>query len=130
MERHRHRCAQRARLLTGLRAFNAARIQVPLQPVSLLSLIKSTILLLTPTDFENLSLPNYQVPQQIATMGTSIGLSLSPGIVVGSMLDFEQEWPKDVEKVPLPIWDTGENLKEHALHISLILTFILRQALA
>lgn len=39
-----------------------------------------------------------------------LGLSLTPGIVLGSLLhvtEEEKEWPDDVEKVPLPVWDTG-----------------------
>ena len=43
-------------------------------------------------------------------MATGIGISLTPGIIVGAIThvtDKKREWPSDVERVPIPVWDTG-----------------------
>lgn len=43
-------------------------------------------------------------------MGDMGPVSLTPGVVVGSLISIvseEKRWPDKVEEVPLPVWDTG-----------------------
>ncbi|KAI5359374.1 putative lipoxygenase, lipoxygenase domain superfamily [Septoria linicola] len=50
--------------------------------------------------------------------GSDKGVTLTPGVVVGATLKVtkskEREWPSDVEKVPIPFWDTGVFVTELA----------------
>ncbi|PPJ61238.1 hypothetical protein CBER1_06720 [Cercospora berteroae] len=49
---------------------------------------------------------------------TSQPIALTPGVVVGATLQVnqtkEREWPLEVEKVPIPFWDTGVFVTELA----------------
>lgn len=49
-------------------------------------------------------------------MASTNAVTLTPGVVVGATLkiteDRKSEWPADVERVPLPFWDTGVLLTE------------------
>ena len=50
-------------------------------------------------------------------MATGLAISLSPGTIVGSIThvtDEKREWPSDVEKAPIPSWDTGVFVTELA----------------